>query len=247
MHGIVPGGGLSLDNKQWLSCKKGFFLHVRVLSRLFRRLYLARFEEAYQQGKLQFFGEYQGVVEESQFTAWLNKHRKIEWVVYAKRPFAGPDAVLHYLARYTHQAIANSRLVSMDNDSVSFRWKNYRVKTQCRQRVMQLDHDEFIRRFLLHVLPSGFHRIRHYGLVANAGRKRNLQQARRLLNVPALEPAVQEEVEIAKVDRTDPFICPKCHAPMVIIELLVGINYPRAPPEKLINPVEGISLKKMTV
>ena len=112
---------------------------------------------------------------------------------------------------------------------------------------MQLSHDEFIRRFLLHVLPSGFHRIRHYGLVANAGRKRNLQQARRLLNVPALETAVQEAAEVAKLDRTDPFICPKCHTPMMIIELLVGINYPRAPPEKIINPVERMTFKKRTV
>lgn len=248
VHGIVPGGGLSLDGKQWLSCKKGFFLPVRVLSRLFRRLYLARLSEAYQQGKLHFFANTKTLADEHKFSAWLSKHRKIEWIVYAKRPFAGPDAVLRYLARYTHRvAIANSRLVSMDNDGVSFRWKNYRVKAQCRQRVMHLEHDEFIRRFLLHVLPSGFHRIRHYGLVANAGRKRNLKQARLLLHVPVVEPSIQEAVEVTKLDRTDPFICPKCHAPMVIIELLVGINYPRAPPEKLINPVEIIALKKMTV
>ncbi len=240
VHGIVPGGGLSLDGKQWLSCKKGFFLPVRVLSRLFRRLYLDRLEEANQQGKLQFFGESQVLADEHKFTAWLNKYRKTEWIVYAKRPFAGPDAVLHYLARYTHRvAIANSRLVSMDKNTVDFRWKNYRVKAQNRHRVMQLNHDEFIRRFLLHVLPSGFHRIRHYGLVANAGRKRNLQQARQLLNVPVIEPSAQEEA--TKTDQSEPFICPKCQSPMVIIELLVGINYPRAPPEKIINPVERIA------
>jgi hypothetical protein len=211
-------------------------------------LYLARLSEAYQQGKLQFFANTKTLADEHEFNAWLSKHRKMEWVVYAKRPFSGPDAVLRYLARYTHRvAIANSRLVSMDKNTVSFRWKNYRVKARCRQRVMQLSHDEFIRRFLLHVLPSGFHRIRHYGLVANAGRKRNLQQARRLLNVPALETAVQEAAEVAKLDRTDPFICPKCHTPMMIIELLVGINYPRAPPEKIINPVERMTFKKRTV
>jgi len=164
--------------------------------------------------------------------------------VYAKRLFAGSDAVLKYLARYTHRVvIANSRLVSMDNDSVSFRWKKHPVKAQYRQRVMQLAHNEFIRRFLLHIQPYGFHRIPHYGLVANAG-KRNLKQTRLLLHVSVVEPLVQEAVEITKLDRTAPFLCPKCHAPMVIIELLVGINYPRAPPEKLINPVEIIALIK---
>ena len=236
VHGIVPGGGLSLDGKQWRSCKKGFFLPVRVLSRLFRRLYLTRLEEAYQQGKLQFFGESQKLVAEQQFNAWLNKHRKMEWVVYAKRPFAGPDAVLKYLARYTHRvAIANSRLVSMDESTVSFHWKNYRSKSQQRQRTMQMGLDEFIRRFLLHVLPSRFHRIRHYGLVANAGRKRNLKKARELLDVPEVKSSTQTEGERIKAERTDPFICPKCQTPMVIVELLVGINYPRAPPEKIIN------------
>lgn len=245
VHGIVPGGGLSLDGKQWLSCKKGFFLPVRVLSRLFRRLYLEKLREAYEHHQLMFFGECRSIEDAEPFTQWLNRYQKMEWVVYAKRPFAGPEAVLNYLARYTHRvAIANSRLVSMDKRSVSFRWKNYRVKEQCRQRIMQLSHDEFIRRFLLHVLPSGFHRIRHYGLVANAGRKRNLKQARLLLHVPVAEPVVQEAVEVTKQDRTDPFICPRCHAPMVIIELLVGINYPRAPPEKFINPIERIALKK---
>ena len=244
VHGIVPGGGLSNDTTQWVACKKGFFLPVRILSRLFRRLYLDHLEDAYQQGKLLFFADTQGLEDEHQFNAWMNKHRKIEWIVYAKRPFAGPDVVLRYLARYTHRvAIANSRLVSLDKNTVSFRWKNYRVKAQCRHRVMQLSHDEFIRRFLLHILPSGFHRIRHYGLVANAGRKRNLQQARRLLNVPAIESSSQEEGAVTKTACNEPFICPKCQAPMVIIELLVGINYPRAPPDKLIKSVEKIALK----
>lgn len=156
-----------------------------MLSRLFRRLYLTRLEGAYQQGKLYFFSRTKILEDEHQFRAWLNKHRKIEWIVYAKRPFVGPDAVLKSLARYSHRvAIANSRLVSMDKSTISFHWKNYRVKSQQRQRTMQLTHDEFIRRFLLHVLPSRFHRIRHYGLVANAGRKRNLKKARGLLHVP---------------------------------------------------------------
>jgi len=212
-------------------------LPVRVLSRLFRRLYLTRLEEAYQQGKLQFFGNSQRLADESQFSAWLSKHRKMEWMVYAKRPFAGPDAVLNYLARYTHRvAIANSRLVSMDKSTISFHWKNYRVKSQQRQRTMQLTHDEFIRRFLLHVLPSRFHRIRHYGLVSNAGRKRNLKKARGLLHVPEPEPPAQEGTDSTETVHTQSFICPKCQATMVIVELLIGINYPRAPPEKIINP-----------
>lgn len=237
VHGIVPGGGLSLDGQQWLCCKKGFFLPVRVLSRLFRRLYLERLSEAYQQGKLQFFAASKTLKVERQFSTLLNKHRKIEWIVYAKRPFSGPEAVLNYLARYTHRvAIANSRLVSMDKNTVCFHWKNYRVKAQSRQRVMQLNHDEFIRRFLLHMLPSGFHRIRHYGLVSNAGRKRNLKQARKLLSVP--EPISSEQL---KNEEHSPevdviFVCPKCQTPMDIIELLMGINSPRAPPEKVINP-----------
>jgi len=242
VHGIVPGGGLSLDGKQWRSCKKGFFLPVRVLSRLFRRLYLTQLREVYQQGKLQFFAQRLALEEEETFNRWLKKHRQMEWIVYAKRPFSGPEAVLSYLARYTHRvAIANSRLVSMDKSTVSFRWKNYRVKAQSRQRVMQLSHDEFIRRFLLHVLPSGFHRIRHYGLVANAGKKHNLKKARRLLHVLEPEPTEQIEGEVKTTDYAEPFICPKCHAPMVIIELLIGINYPRAPPQKIINPVESVA------
>jgi len=242
VHGIVPGGGLSLDGKQWRSCKKGFFLPVRVLSRLFRRLYLTQLREVYQQGKLQFFAQRLALEEEETFNRWLKKHRQMEWIVYAKRPFSGPEAVLSYLARYTHRvAIANSRLVSMDKSTVSFRWKNYRVKAQSRQRVMQLSHDEFIRRFLLHVLPSGFHRIRHYGLVANAGKKHNLKKARRLLHVLEPEPTEQIEGEVKATEHVEPFICPRCHAPMVIIELLIGINYPRAPPQKIINAVERVA------
>ncbi|WP_114327521.1 IS91 family transposase, partial [Candidatus Colwellia aromaticivorans] len=157
VHGIIPGGGLSLDGEKWVSCKAGFFLPVRVLSRLFRRLYLEGLREAYEQNKLLFFGECLSIEEERPFLAWLNNQRKVDWVIYAKRPFAGPQAVLAYLSRYTHRvAIANSRLVAMDKQTVSFKWKNYRVKEQNRHRTMTLTHDEFIRRFLLHVLPSGF-------------------------------------------------------------------------------------------
>ena len=170
VHGIVPGGGLSLDGEKWVSCKSGFFLPVRVLSRLFRRLYCEMLRAAYEHHQLMFFGECLAIEDESSFTLWLNAQKKIDWVVYAKRPFAGPQAVLAYLSRYTHRvAIANSRLVAMDKKTVSFKWKNYRVKEQNRHRTMTLTQGEFIRRFLLHVLPSGFHRIRHYGLTANTG------------------------------------------------------------------------------
>ncbi len=161
VHGVVPGGGLSLDGKQWVSCKKGFFLHVRVLSRLFRRLFLEKLYRAYRSGKLQFFGKQKRLGDENTFTDWIRTHRQMEWVVYAKRPFAGPKAVLAYLSHYTHRvAIANSRLISVDEHEVTFKWKNYRLEGAGRFQNMTLTVDEFIRRFLIHVLPGGFHRIR---------------------------------------------------------------------------------------
>jgi hypothetical protein len=233
VHGIIPGGGLSLDGEKWVSCKSGFFLPVRVLSRLFRRLYLEGLREAYEQNKLLFFGECLSIEEERHFLAWLNNQRKIDWVVYAKRPFAGPQAVLAYLSRYTHRvAIANSRLVAMDKQTVSFKWKNYRVKEQNRQRTMTLTHDEFIRRFLLHVLPSGFHRIRHYGLTANTGRKKNLGKARQLLNVNEpiipLDKALSSEAK--SHEPTPTFVCPCCGAGMIVTDVLLHLYLPRAPP-----------------
>lgn len=233
VHGIIPGGGLSLDGKRWVSCKAGFFLPVRVLSRLFRRLYLEGLREAYEQNKLLFFGECLSIEEEVPFLAWLNNQRKVDWYVYAKRPFAGPQAVLAYLSRYTHRvAIANSRLVAMDKETVSFKWKNYRVKEQNRQRTMSLTHDEFIRRFLLHVLPSGFHRIRHYGLTANTGRKKNLDKARQLLNVKVpTEPLDKALTGEAKAHETTPtFVCPCCGAGMIVTDVLLHLYLPRAPP-----------------
>ena len=182
VHGIVPGGGLSLDGQRWVACRPGFFLPVRVLSRLFRRLFLEKLSDAHRAGKLQFFGEHQGLADTTTFTDWLKPLRQGEWVVYAKRPFAGPAAVLAYLSRYTHRvAIANSRLIALDEQGVTFKWKDYRAKERYRHKTMTLASDEFMRRFLLHVLPSGFHRIRHYGLIANTTRKDNLEQARELL------------------------------------------------------------------
>ena len=179
VHGIVPGGGLAADGKTWVACRPGFFLPVRVLSRLFRRRFLEELQRLHEAGRLQFFGEHAGLVDAGEFKAWLAPLRKVEWVVYAKRPFAGPKAVLAYLSRYTHRvAISNSRLVAMDDQGVCFRWKDYRTKGRTRYKTMTLSPQEFMRRFLLHVLPGGFHRIRHYGLLANGSRRADLARVR---------------------------------------------------------------------
>src|SRR5487761_2773172 len=193
VHGIVPGGGLSPDGERWIACRPGFFLSVRVLSRLFRRRFLEELAKVHSLGQLQFFGEYAELTDEAVFTDWLAPLRECEWVVYAKRPFAGPAAVLAYLSRYTHRvAISNRRLVALDEHGVTFGWKDYRAKGRTRNKTMTLGADEFMRRFLLHVLPSGFHRIRHYGLIANAERKDNLAKARELLHVaPEANPESQ--------------------------------------------------------
>jgi hypothetical protein len=161
LHCIVPGGGISLDGRSWVSCRPGFFLPVRVLSRLFRRLFLDKLAAAHEAGRLRFFNDLAHLQDRDTFADLLAPLRKIEWVVYAKRPFAGPEAVLAYLSRYTHRvAIANSRLIRFDDQGVTFKWKDYRAKAQDRQKVMTLATGEFIRRFLTHVLPQGFHRIR---------------------------------------------------------------------------------------
>ena len=238
VHGIVPGGGLSLDGTHWVACKPGFFLSVRVLSRLFRRRFLEALRTAYDAGQLQFFGEHQELSEKAAFAAWLNPLRQCEWVVYAKRPFAGPAAVLAYLARYTHRvAIANSRLIALDERGVTFRWKDYRAKGRTRYKTMTLSADEFIRRFLLHVLPSGFHRIRHYGLIANAGRRDNLARARELLMAPAVNegegiPLGEEKPGGGAQElREQPiYVCPDCGAPMIVIDTFARRQFPRAPP-----------------
>ncbi len=239
LHGIVPGGGLSLDGQRWVACRPGFFLPVRVLSRLFRRVFLEALHSAYHAGQLQFFGEHQGLGEEMAFTEWLKPLRSREWVVYAKRPFAGPAAVLAYLSRYTHRvAIANSRLISLDEQGVTFRWKDYRTKGRTRYKTMTLAADEFIRRFLLHVLPSGFHRIRHYGLIANTGRRNHLRRVRELLMEAAstkedgVTPIKEACRDIGNNEVTDKstYVCPDCGAPMTIIDTFVRGQLPRAPP-----------------
>jgi Putative transposase len=180
IHCVVPGGGPSLDGTRWIACRPGFFLPVRVLSRLFRRLFLQGLRDAFDAGKLRFFGDLAGLAQPTVFTARLHELRRINWVVYAKPPFGGPERVLAYLGRYTHRvAIANSRLVNIGDDKVAFGWKDYRHHDKA--KVMTLAADEFIRRFLLHTLPEGFHRIRHYGFLANGHRVAKLDLCRRLL------------------------------------------------------------------
>jgi Putative transposase/Transposase zinc-binding domain len=220
VHVIVPGGGISPDGQRWIACRPGFFLPVRVLSRLFRRLFLERLVAAYDAGRLRFFGDHAHLSQRDAFTAYLTPVRKAEWVVYSKRPFGGPEAVLAYLSRYTHRvAIANSRLVAIDDAGVTFRWKDYRAEGRERAKLMTLAVDEFIRRFLLHVLPGGFHRIRHYGLFANGGRAENIARARQLLDVPApwSEPSDAGDANNSE-PQTLAHPCPCCGGRMVIIE-----------------------------
>jgi hypothetical protein len=231
VHGIVPGGGLSPDGERWVACKPGFFLPVRVLSRLLRRRFLEELAKAHRLGQLQFFGEYAELADAAAFTDWLAPLRECEWVVYAKRPFAGPAAVLAYLSRYTHRvAISNRRLIAMDQRGITFRWKDYRAKGRTRNKTMTLASDEFMRRFLLHILPRGFHRIRHYGLIANAERTQNLARARELLHV--VPDHAQSQATDAPGSPVQPtFVCPDCGAPMIIIDTLVRGQPIRAPPQ----------------
>jgi Putative transposase/Transposase zinc-binding domain len=225
VHMIVPGGGISLDGTRWVSCRPGFFLPVRVLSRLFRRLFLERLTAAHKQ--LQFFGTHAPLVDAKAFARYLAPMRKTEWVVYSKRPFGGPEAVLAYLSRYTHRvAIANSRLIAFDQNGVTFRWKDYRIEGRDRYKTMTLATDEFIRRFLIHVLPKGFHRIRHYGLLAKAVCADNIARARELLTGPKL----QSEPAGAAADHNEP-ACPCCGGRMFIIETFQRGSTPRHQPK----------------
>jgi Putative transposase/Transposase zinc-binding domain len=237
VHGIVPGGGLSLDGQRWVACRPGFFLPVRVLSRLFRRLFLEKLAQAHRSGTLQFFGEHRRLADPKTFTDWLAPLRQCEWVVYAKRPFAGPEAVLAYLSRYTHRvAISNQRLIALDEHGVTFHWKDYRTTGRVRYKTMTLTVDEFIRRFLLHVLPAGLHRVRHYGLLANTTRKDSLARARELLmHDKTQEPGEAETNGGDTTDRGNPdasptYVCPDCGAALLIIETFARGALPRAPP-----------------
>lgn len=215
LHCLVPGGGLSPDGERWVACRKGFFLPVRVLSRLFRRLFLKALQQAYDQGRLEFHGPLESYRESDVFRKLLDKCRHTQWVVYAQAPFAGPDAVVDYLARYTHRiAISNHRLVSMEKAKVTFTYKDY--KTGVPHRTMTLDAHEFIRRFLLHVLPNRFQRIRYYGFMANCHRAEKLASCRRLLHTeqtdqpPPQEP--QDRLSLFQaLTGVDLLQCPRCH------------------------------------
>jgi hypothetical protein len=232
VHGIVPGGGLALDADQWVPCKPGFFLSVRVLSRLFRRRFLEELENLHRDGQLKFFGEHLDLSDSIAFADWLTPLRQCEWVVYAKRPFAGPEQVLAYLSRYTHRvAISNSRLVALDDGGVSFRWKDYREQGHTRYKTMTLATEEFMRRFLLHVLPLGFHRIRHYGLLSNANRKSQIAAARELLHQPAPPVALDTGKLATATGSVRPaFLCRHCGAPMILIETFARAQHIRGPP-----------------
>jgi hypothetical protein len=217
---IVPGGGISLDGTKWVACRPGFFLPVRVLSRLFCRLFLEKLVAAHQAGELQFSGKHVPLTDRQAFAAYLAPLRNSEWVVYSKRPFGGPEEVLRYLARYTHRvAISNRRLVALDDNGVTFKWKDYRIEGPERYKLMTLDTHEFVRRFLMHVLPSGFHRIRYYGLLASAVRVDNIARARELLAVPLL-PVDAIKAATTKPDepKSPEHPCPCCGGRMIIIE-----------------------------
>jgi hypothetical protein len=237
VHGVVPGGGLAPDGKSWVACRPGFFLSVRVLSRLFRRRFLEELVARHRAGQLKFFGEHAALADAKAFAKWLAPLRRCEWVVYAKRPFAGPEAVLAYLSRYTHRvAISNSRLLAMDERDVTFRWKDYRVKDgtagKTRHKTMTLGADEFMRRFLLHVLPGGFHRIRHYGLLANGCHKASIALARTLLGQPTPIPTTTEDTAPDIADDKPRFVCRHCGAAMIIVQIFARDAQIRAPPDR---------------
>ena len=228
LHCIVPGGGISPTGDRWVRCRSNFFLAVRVLSRLFRRLFLSGLAQLHAAGELQFFGDLAHLADRALFEDYLAPLRATEWVVFAKRPFAGPEQVLAYLARYTHRvAIGNSRLVSIDDGQVVFRWKDYRHQGGQQKKVMRLDAGEFLRRFLLHVLPDGFHRIRHYGLFANGHRAEKLAICRKLLNVPVVARA-DDDASGPDVETDEPPPCPCCGGRMRIIESFERGTMPRS-------------------
>jgi Putative transposase/Transposase zinc-binding domain len=228
VHMIVPGGGIALNGERWISSRPAFLLPVRVLGKLFRRLFLTRLIALHDAGRLAFFGSLAPLAERRAFLRQLSPVRSKRWAVYAKPPFAGPEAVLAYLSRYTHRvAISNRRLLTFNETGVTFRYKDYRRDGADRQQVMTLGVDEFIRRFLLHVLPRGFHRIRHYGLLASSARKASLARARELL---AVAPPPDDDAPEEPLDARPP--CPCCGGHMIIIETFERWRQPRAPPHR---------------
>ncbi len=218
VHMVVPGGGLSPDGSKWIACRPRYFLPVEVLSALFRRLFLEMLVAAHDH--LQFFGDHVRLTDKAAFDAYLKPLREIDWVVYAKEPFAGPKQVLRYLSRYTHRvAISNRRLLSAGENGVTFKYKDYRIEGPGRYKTMTLATGEFIRRFLIHVLPKGFHRIRHYGLLASGNRVATIARARELLAAPSLPKQPEtSEAAAANKPRVLPRPCPCCGGRMIIIE-----------------------------
>ena len=231
VHMIVPGGGISLDGEKWIPTKPNFFLPVFVLSRLFRRLMLEKLAATHASGKFVFFGAHAHLACAKRFAKFLQPLRKKKWFVYAKEPFAGPKQVLAYLSRYTHRvAISNSRLTKTDGNTVTFRVKNYRVNGAARYTTMTLDIDDFIRRFLLHVLPKGFHRIRHYGLLATGTRAKNIERARELLGVAMPVDAPADATAADDTAGADLPPCPCCGSRLAIIETFLRGETPRHRP-----------------
>ncbi len=229
VHMIVPGGGLSLDGARWVASRSDFLVHVNVLARMFRGKMLAMLMQAHGAGQLKFFNTHAGLADKRTFKRLIGPLRHIKWVVYCKAPFAGPQQVLRYLSRYTHRvAISSRRLVGVDDGGIAFRWKDYRIGGPARWKTMRLHPHEFIRRFLLHVLPKGFHRIRHYGLFAGSNRAESIATARALLNVtpPVANPQQQPDVA-ADAPRALPCPCPHCGARMIIIEVFARGREPR--------------------
>ena len=231
VHMIVPGGGLSADSRSWIPCKPHFFLPVRVLAKLFRRVVLEKLVAAHEAGRLTFFGAHSALSAADAFAVYLAPLRRTKWFVCAKRPFAGPAAVLAYLSRYTHRvALSNRRLIAADSHGVTFTYKDYRREGRDRYRTMTLSPHEFIRRFLIHVLPKGFHRIRHYGLFASAERRHNIAQLRQLLAAPAPKPEVDDVEDKAAASKPLAPACPCCGGRMVIIETFARGATPRHRP-----------------
>ena len=226
---MTPGGGLSDDGSRWIASRPRFLEHVKLLSRLFRGRMLAMLTEAHGEGRLRFSGHLAALADKTAFKRLLAPLRRSEWIVYSKEPFAGPVQVLRYLSRYTHRvAISNRRLVSADDGGIAFRWKDYRIEGPARWKTMSLHPHEFIRRFLIHVLPKGFHRIRHYGLLANANRAASIARARELLGVEprAVEPG-EEKVAAPDEPRVLPCPCPRCGGRMIVIEMFARGCEPR--------------------
>ena len=229
VHMIVPGGGLSLDGARWVASRSNFLVHVNVLARLFSGKMLAMLTDAHDAGQLKFFNTQAGLADKKTFKRFIAPLRRIKWVVYCKAKFAGPKQVLRYLSRYTHRvAISNRRLIAADDAGVAFRWKDYRADGPARWKTMRLHPHEFIRRFLLHVLPRGFHRIRHYGLLASANRAESIATARAFLDVapPAADPRQQSDIT-PDAPRLLPCPCPRCGAGMIVIEVFASGCEPR--------------------